>query len=156
MADQDPTTEAPPRPGRRRLLLIVGLVVVIALAGGGGFVLLGGDGAEAEAPEEPAAPTEGVVADVAVLTTSLAGPSGAYVRVGLAVVLAEGVAATEVADRYPLLKDATLSAVSRHTAEELRTPTGQDTLRDELSAAARDIWPDGEVLRVVLTEWLVQ
>ena len=154
MAEQ-PTAEpaAPPRRGRLRLIIVV---AVVLLAGGGAFMVLGGGGGDDAAAAEPTAPAEGIVTEVAVLTTSVPGAASAYVRVGFAAVLAEGVTEEAVADRYPLLKDAALQAISRSSEPELRSPEGQDALRGALTAAAAEVYPDGEVLRIVLTELLVQ
>lgn len=141
--------------GKKKLLL---LVIVALVAGGAGFaffsgMLGGGDEAEAS---EPAPVVEGEVVDVATLTTNVGGNDPGYLRVGVAAVLAEGVVVDTVAPRYPLLKDAVLSEASQFTRGELETPEGLERLRTTLSKRARDLYPEGEVLRIVLTELLVQ
>jgi flagellar FliL protein len=155
MADQTTaapdTTDGAPTKSRKKLVIIALLVVVLGAAAG--VFLLGGSDAEGT---EPAAPVEGEVVDVAVMTTSVAGEAGTYVRVGFAAVLVEGTAAADVEAKFPLLEDAALSAASSFSGAQLRTQEGQDGLRAALTTAAGDIWPDGEVLRIVLTELLVQ
>lgn len=141
--------------GKKKLII---LAVVALVAGGLGFavfsgMLFGGDEAEASEPEPVA---EGVIAEVATLTTNIGGNDPGFLRVGFAAVLAEGTVADTVADRYPLLKDAVLSEASRFTRAELETTKGLDRLRQALTERAQAIYPDGEVLRIVLTDLLVQ
>lgn len=145
-------TQPPPRKHRRvRLVLLV--VVVLAAAGAVSVFVLGG-GSDAE--EVPEAPVEGAVVDVAQMTANLAGPQVHYVRLGFAAVLAEGLVAGDVDGQFPLLKDAALSELGLLSPAQLLTPEGVEELRARLSERARTIYPDGEVLRVVLTELVVQ
>lgn len=142
-------TEAPPRRRRGRLLLL--LPVLLAVAGAAWFLFL--RGGEEEPPDEP---EEGPVVEVAQMTVNLAGEDLHYLRFSFALVLAPEVAGADVEPRYPLVKDAALSVAQSFTQEELRTPAGTERLRSELTARARQVYPDGLVLRVVLTELLVQ
>jgi flagellar protein FliL len=146
-----PTAAPPPR--RRRTLLLVGLLLV-ALVGGGGaaaVLLLGG---EAEAEEAPVA--EGAVVPVAELTANLAGERIAFAKVAFSAVLAEGTDAAAVSDRFALVKDAAITELSTFAPDHLRTTAGMDELRARLTERAAALYPDGEVLRIVLTELVVQ
>ena len=49
-----------------------------------------------------------------------------------------------------------LDVVNGYTTEDLRAPDILDTLRSEFTSAAHDVWPDGEVIRVLITELLIQ
>lgn len=159
MSDTDTAVAAEAPTGKKRRskkLLLVGLVIVLAGAGAGVYLSgMLGPPSEAE-PVEPAAPSEGAVVALESMTTSIGGEEPGYVRVGLALVLAEGITSEAVADRFPLVQDATLSELSEYEPDFLRTPAGIEALRVELSERARAIYPDGEVLRVVFTELLVQ
>jgi flagellar basal body-associated protein FliL len=132
----------------------VGGVLLLAV---GYFVFLGGGG-EAD---DAAAPTTTVVVDGPVIeaeqmTINLADEDPRYARLKFAVVLPEGGDAAAVGERFPMLKDAVLDVVVRYTAEDMRSADILETLRGEFSAKARNVWPDGEVLRVLITELLVQ
>lgn len=153
----DAVAPAPARAGSGRLRMIALLVVVAVLAAAGAFTamrLLAGPSVAAAA--EPAEPVEGAVVDVAEMTATLAGDPPHLARVGIAVVLEESADEAAVSPRFALLRDATVSELTRSPAPELMTSDGVDSLRDRLTARAQDIYPDGEVLRVVLTELVIQ
>ncbi len=79
-----------------------------------------------------------------------------YARVKFAVVLPEGGDTVVVGDRVPVLKDAMLDVLSGYTAADLVGPDALSNLREQLTAAAHIVYDQGEVLRVVVTELLVQ
>lgn len=158
MADKqaDAEGEATGKKGKRKLFVIVGLVLVVAAGAFFGLRFFsGGEAGAEEAESEREAPGEGEVLDVATLTTTVAGDA-TLARVGLAVVLSEEATGDVVTPRYPLLKDAAVSELARTDAQTLRTAEGADDLRARLTKRARRIYPDGEVLRVLLTELVVQ
>lgn len=148
-----PTDAAASAPaGRKRtLLLVVGALVAAAAVWW--FVL---------APDAEAAPTtdenveEGSIVALEPLTTTTGTDAPHHARVGIAVVLTADGDEAEVTARSPLLHDALLRHLAATDADRLRSSEGSDALRAELSAAAQEIWPDGDVARVVLTELLVQ
>ena len=155
MADTDTTDTSPekgPKKGKKKLLLI-GAVVLVLLCAGGGYLFLGGEDAEAAENE---APPEGEIVPVEEMTVNLAGPELHYARVAFSLVLAEGADPAVIEERKPLLHDAAITELTRLSPEELRGPEGPDTARDRLGARAKEIYPDGEVLRAVLTKLLVQ
>lgn len=145
----DDGEDKPRRPRRRLLLVIGGALLGIALAGGVFFL-------RGPAEEEAAAPVDGPIVEVAQMTVNLAGSQLHYARFGFAVVLQEEFAAPDVEERFPLLQDAALSEVQTFNPDVLRTPEGLDELRGSLTARAGEVYPDGQVLRVVLTEMVVQ
>lgn len=146
----DPGT--PPRT-RRKLVLAV-LAVVLLLTGGGAAVLLLGGEAEAEETAPP--PADGPVVPVADMTATLAGPGIHYAKVAFSAVLTTGADEALVASRFDLLRDAAITELSTISADHLRTTAGMEELRARLSDRAGALYPDGEVLRVVLTELIVQ
>ena len=133
--------------GPKKLLLIA--VALAAIAAVATSVLLPGEDADAE-------PEEGAILEVAQLTANLGGEELRYARVGFAVVAAADVETSEVERRFPLLQDAAISQIGAMTPEELHGEEGIDRLREALTERAREIYPDGEVLRVAITELLVQ
>lgn len=151
----DGAESAPPKKRRRLLLVIVGVVVL--LGGGAGYMVMSGGDAEAAADDaEPAPVEEGEIVDVGTLTTNLSGASSRYARVGVGLVLAADADPATVESSIPLVKDAIITEISRHTAEELQGDAGVRTLRDSIGTRVTGLFVDGEVIRVVLTELLVQ
>ena len=149
--------EPAPRRGRTRLVVIVAVVAVL-LGGGAAWFLTGGASADTGG-EESAAPApveEGEILEVGTLTTNLGGDSPAYARVGVALVLAADADPAVVEGDLALVKDAAITEITRHGAEELQGEEGVASLRDGLTAAVGALFEDGEVVRVVLTELLVQ
>lgn len=136
----------------------VGVLLLFATAFGVGFFLGGGLSAPevAEATDEAAASqAEGDVVEMNSLIVSLGDPSASHARVGLALILAEGVDEDDVSGRMPLVRDAALSVLTGRYAVDFATPEGLDTLRAELTDAVADVFPDGEVVRVVITESII-
>ncbi len=145
-----PGTDAPPGRSRKKLLLI-GLPLLLAVAAAVWFFVLAPSG-EAEAGEV----VEGVIVSLEPQTTTTGTAALHHARVALGLVLVEGADETVITARAALLQDALLQEVAAMDADLLRSAAGSDQLRTNLTAHARRIWPDGEVLRVVLTELLVQ
>lgn len=142
--------------GKGKLIGIIGGVVV--LLGAVYFLFLGGGGGDAEEAgvTTVTVPIEGPVIEVDQMTVTLSDDPVRYARLKFAVVLPEGGDTAVVGDRVPVLKDAVLDVVSGYTAAELVGPAALAVLRDELSAKALEVYEEGVVLRVVLTEVLVQ
>jgi flagellar basal body-associated protein FliL len=141
------------KPRKKKLLLFVLPAMLMAGVGAKMTVFKG----ETDTEEvEHAEPLEGEIVDVGSLTVNLADEGRRYARVGIALVLSETADAEEVANRIPLLKDAASTKIASHSSLQLRTPEGKELLRGELTEAAREVWEGDEVLRVALTEILVQ
>lgn len=143
--------EEAPRKGRSTWLLIGVLVLLLAVAAAVWFLVLAPDGAEADAEL-----LEGEIVSLEPQTTTLGEAKLHHARVALAVVLAEGVDPAVVAPRAALLQDALIRELSTMDADGVRSSEGSDALRQRLSADAKQIWEEDEVIRVVLTELLVQ
>lgn len=137
----------------KKIILII--APTLAVAAGVLFFFLGGDG-EAAGPTTTLAPIEGDVIPIETLTVNLPGEENRYARVGFAVVLDSTATPSSVGSKVPLLQDAALGIMVHYDAETLQTAEGQERLREELSEAAVRLFPDGEVLRAVLTELIVQ
>ena len=146
--------EAPAKSKKKLIMIVVGVLV---LAGGAFVFLGGGGGGDAEAAVTTTTiPVEGPVLEADQMTVNLADDDLRYARIKFAVVLPEGGDTAAVGERFPVLKDAVLDVVSGYSADQLLGRSALDSLRDEFTAAAHDVWVDGEVLRVVITEVLVQ
>lgn len=148
----EPAVEEAKKKKSKLIPLLIGVVVLLAGVAVYLFLFAGGD----DTPVEPTGPPpEGVIIQLEPLVTTTGMETPKHARIGLAVVLVEGADATVIADRAPLLQDALLRHIAANDADTLRSAAGSDALRSYLTAAAQDIWPDGEVARVVLTELLV-
>ena len=151
MAEEQADT---PKKSKKKLFMAVGGVAVLAV---GYFMFMGGGG---EADETAATTTtvvlDGPVIEAEQMTINLADEDPRYARLKFAVVLPAGGDAAAVGEKFPMLKDAVLDVVVGYTAEDMRSADILDTLRSEFTDKAGDVWPDGEVLRVLITELLVQ
>lgn len=147
--------ESAPTEKKRSKTKLVAIVAAVALLGAGAALFLGGGGDPAAA-SEPAPVVEGDVVEIDTMTVNLVGEPGRYARVGFAVVLAAGADGAVVGAKLPLLRDAALTVMTGFDAAELQTAAGMERLRAELSDRAVALFPDGEVVRAVLTELIVQ
>lgn len=156
MVDQIEAPQQEEKKGGAKKIIIM-IVALLAVAGGVYFFMFAGAGAPEPEPEATE-PVEGVVIDGATMTVALQGDGDTinFVRISFAVVLAEGADSTIVGNRIQILQDGALTVIAGYTASELRTVEGLDRLRADLSAKALEVYPDGEVMRVVLTEVIVQ
>ena len=142
--------------GGRRKLILIGIAPVLVLAVVG-YLFLGGGGGDSAEAAEPEAPVEGAVVAADPITVTMSGDPVRYVKVTFALVMAETADRSAVEGKLPLMYDAAISVVGRYDADDLRVPAGLDRLRSDLTeSATEDVFPDGEVLRVVLTEVIVQ
>ena len=155
MADEIGTEEEPKKGGKGKLIGMIGGGVVL-LAAVYFLFLSGGGGEEEAAVTTTTIPVEGPVIEVDEMTITLSDSPVRYARLKFAVVLPEGGDTTVVGERVPVLKDAVLDVVSAYTADELVGPAALGSLREDLTASALTVFTEGEVLRVVLTELLVQ
>ncbi len=144
--------EAPPKRRSKVRLIAVLLVVALAAAGGLKMTVL----SPSEAATEEVVPEEGEIVAIGEMTTSLAGGGSHYVRVQLAAVLNATADPTAAEERFPLMRDRALGVLMGFTADELRTVEGAERLRTTLTQEAQTVWDDDQVLRIVLTDLLVQ
>ena len=145
-----------PKKSKKTLIFIIGGVLAVGAAA---FVFLGGGGgseAEAAAVTTTLVPVEGPVIEADQMTVNLADPDARYARVKFAVVLPEGGDSAAVGERFPILKDSILSVLSGYEAADLKGADALDELRRAFTDKAFEVYEEGEVLRVVITELLVQ
>jgi len=157
--EEEQAADAPEKKkGKKKLFIIVGVVVVVVL--GLFFFLFGGGGGEEGEETAVTTTTEpgvGSVIEGDQLTVNLADQDATrYARVTFAVVVPVGADSAAVGAKITLLKDEAITIVAGYTAAELLGTGGLDQLRSQLTDAALEIWPDGDVMRVVLAEVLVQ
>ena len=138
---------------------LIGIVLAVVLAGvGAKFTVLsggkGGKGGKATPAASPA-PTPGPVIDLGDLTINLAEQSR-YALVGLAVELGKTADPATITSQMPLLKDAGVRKLNGMPAATLLSAAGQDQVRAELTDQAQQIFGKDAIVRVLLTEVVVQ
>jgi len=87
-----------------------------------------------------------------------------YVRVGVAVVLAEGADAEHFESETPLISDIVVEVLSAKTYEELREPGAKERVKEELTELAREEFNHAEegetadpvVARIIFTSFVMQ
>jgi len=136
---------------------LIGIIVgVVVLLGAAYFLFFSGGGDPEADAAETAAPADGPVIEMDEMTVTLADDPVRYAKIKFAVVLPEGGDTTVIGDRVAILKDAVLGKLAGHTADDLLGPDALDNLRGEITDAALSVFTEGEVLRAVVTEVLVQ
>ena len=138
---------------------LIGIVLAVVLAGVGAkfTVLSGGKGGKSgkATPAASPTPTPGPVIDLGDLTINLAEQSR-YALVGLAVELGKTAKTDTITAQMPLLKDASVRKLSGMSAVTLLSQAGQDQVRAELTDQAQQIFGKDAIVRVLLTEVVVQ
>lgn len=136
---------------------VVGAVVVYR------FVLAPGATPAEEADGEPVAEQaervveEGLIFPMEEIVVNLADTSeNRYLRIGLALVLEDGVAVETVEPEAARAIDATIDYLSGQTFSALREPGSKSVVREELSARIREAFDDEMVVRVLLTTFVMQ
>lgn len=147
-----PVAEATGGRGKKMKLVAVVVAVLAVVAVAAKMFLFSG----AAAAGPPPAPEEGPVVTIGQMTTSLAGGGAHYARVDIAAVTNAAADPAALEADFPLMRDQALTVIMGFTAEQLRTVEGADQLRDALTEKAQAVWEDDQVLRVVLTDLLVQ
>ena len=142
--------------GGRKKLVIIGVVVAMAAAAAA-YLLLAPGGDEEAAPEAPMFATEpGETVQVAEATVSLGGDPPRFAMITYSAVLSVDATADMVAPDLPRMRSAAQVAFRGEDADALHTEAGFLALQDELTAVAHDLWPDGEVVEVLIESLLVQ
>lgn len=139
--------------------MIIGLVV-----GGGllyNFVLKGAPPPEEETVAGAAAVEvvveEGEIAPIEELVVNLADQDELhYLRVGVGAVLSLETVLADIEPQLPKVSDIVIDVVSQKTFTELRIPGSTTALKEEISAAVAEAFPEGEIVRVIFTTYVMQ
>jgi flagellar FliL protein len=142
--------------GKKKIIMIVG-----GLAAAGAvynFVL------KAPPPEEgmedemaEVEPVEGEIVEMDELILNIGeGEQEGYLRIGLALVLEEGLVAKDFEAELPIAKDVAIQYLSARSPEELRSTGGKNAAKDELSALLREAYGGEKVVRVLFTSLVMQ
>ncbi|MEL7157030.1 MAG: flagellar basal body-associated FliL family protein [Actinomycetota bacterium] len=145
--------------GKKKIIMIVG--VLAALGGVYNFVLKPSPPPEELTPEEMAAelePVEGEIFQMEEMILNIEGEagSGTFLRIGLAMVLEEGVLVADFEMQQAIAKDVSVQYLSSIESSTLRTAEGRQAAKDELAALIREAYGDEMVLRVLFTSLVMQ
>ena len=154
--DTADVADVAPAPGRKkRSNLIPALIVAVGLLGAGFMVRTADKGGDADEAAVEEAIVPGEIVQLEPMTLNLA--DGRYLRLGLAVELAEGVPASEWAEhggssRY---MDLIIDRVGDRTGDEIAAPGGRDDLKELLRDGGAELF-DEEFSEIYVTEFIVQ
>lgn len=145
--------------GKKKIIMIVG--VLAALGGVYNFVLKPSPPAEEPTPEELAAalePVEGEIYQLEEMILNIEGEegSGTFLRIGLALVLEEGVLVADFELQEAIAKDVSVQYLSSIDSSTLRTAEGRRAAKDELAVLIREAYGDAMVVRVLFTSLVMQ
>jgi len=100
---------------------------------------------------------EGLILPLDEIVVNLAdADANRYLRVGIALVLEEGVAVEAVEPESPRAIDAAIDYLSSQSFDTLRQPGSKTVVRNELSTLIREAFEDEMVMRVLLTTFVMQ
>jgi flagellar basal body-associated protein FliL len=118
---------------------------------------------KAEVPTDAAAAeeiAEGAVVSLPELTLNLADTGTVrYLRVGIALILEEGVASSGEGgfeEELPIASDVAVDVLSTKTYAELSAPGAKQEVKAELSEKMREAYHDEKVARVIFTSFVMQ
>ena len=160
MAEETDEEAAEAAAKAKKKKMIIGLVV-----GGGllyNFVLKGSPPPEEEtvagaAAEVEVVVEEGEIAPIEELVVNLADQDELhYLRVGVGAVLSIDTVLADIEPQLPKVSDIVIDVVSQKTFTELRIPGSTTALKEEISAAVAEAFPEGEVVRVIFTTYVMQ
>lgn len=142
--------------GKKKMMMVVGALVL----GGGAykFVLAPAPAAPADAGAAvvEVAPVEGETLELPEVVINLANPETRYARVGVALVLEEGIVAKDFEAEAAIAKDVILTYISKLSYEQLREPATKEQAKQEMSALIREAYGDAKVVRVLFTVLVMQ
>lgn len=175
MADEDITTGTEAEPPRKKggppKIIIVIAVLLVVLAGGAAFVdwkythfVLGKDkkdaaqGEKAEAnATKPGQEADGVRKPLPIFLVNLSDPLGRrYLKLGLEVELRDLQVQQEMEKSEAKVKDAILLLLSSKSYDQISTLESKIELKQEIVNRMNQVLGQGKVLRVYITEMVVQ
>lgn len=159
MADEPSDEEVKAAAKAAKKKKIIGIVVVAGLLCN--FVLKGSPPpTEEELAALEAAELvieEGEIAPLEELVVNLADQDALhYLRLGVAAVLSIDFVLADMEPQLVKVNDVVIDVVSLKTFGELREPGATIALKEEISVAVQEAFPDGEVVRVISTTFVMQ
>jgi len=136
-----------------KLKLVVPVILLLGAGLAAKSLLLGSPAQKAEAKPKK---EEGVIVTMDPVTVNLADAGFHYARVGFGIVLTTTANSKQIEERLPLFKDEAIRTVGGFQSRVLKTVEGQDELRHRLTEVAFELYGEEQVVKVILTEIVVQ
>lgn len=99
---------------------------------------------------------EGEIFQLEELVLNLEDDDVGYLRVGIAIILEEGILAADFEAESAIAQDVAVSYLSAQKSEDLRSATGKVALKEEMSLLMREAYDDEMVIRVLFTGLVMQ
>ncbi len=99
---------------------------------------------------------EGEIFQMEEMVLNLEDPDVGYLRIGLAVVLEEGILAADFEMESAIARDVAVTFLSAQSVEDLRSAAGKVEIKKELSMLMREAYDDEKVIRVLFTGLVMQ
>ncbi len=158
MADDDNTEEEDDEGGGGKKKLIIAVAGLAALGAAYQFVLKPSPPPDELAMDEAEEVelVEGEIVELDEMILNIGGDSPGFLRVGLAIVLDEQTAAADFEAEQAIAKDVAIHYLSSLDDERLRTASGREQAKDDLSRLMREAYGDEKVVRVLFTALVMQ
>ena len=155
--------------GRGKLFIILGILLI--LLGGAGLFAYKTFFTKKENPVEKAKQEElkkieeeikkaekpGIMYNLGALIVNLADRDAlTFLKVTITLELDNQQIQQQVEQRLPQIKDAIISLISSKTSNEIKTPEGQEKLKEEILKRTNAILPAGGIRNVYFTEFIIQ
>ncbi len=166
------TAEETPSKGKGGLFenkaLLLGVIVVVQVGLAFGltqFVIVPKIGVQtaevqetAPAEDEAVMPEMGVLVGLNEIIVTLQSPPTRprYLRINVDLEVKDQVTADIVGTRIPQLRDLVIMTLSGKTAEELSTPEGRKSIRDEIFRKMDALFPDGALMNIYFSDLVIQ
>ena len=165
MADEDlDSGQEKKKSGKLKWIIII--LVLLGVLGGGGyfaytkfFAKPAGDAKADTAEEQPAeaAQGDGILVSLPEFLVNLADPLGRrYLKLGLDVEVVDEKAQAELDKSMPKIKDTMLILLSSKTYEDLSTTQAKIELKQEVVRRLNQVLGNNKVLRVYITDMVIQ
>lgn len=99
---------------------------------------------------------EGEILELPEMVLNLHDPDVTYLRIAVALVLEDGVAAADFEAESAIAKDILVQELSQLSAFDLEDPTRRVEVKNQLSELVRDAYGDTKVSRVLFTALVMQ
>lgn len=99
---------------------------------------------------------EGEIFQMEEMVLNLEDANVGYLRIGLAVVLEEGVLAADFEMESAIGRDVAVTFLSAQAVDDLRSAAGKVEIKEELSMLMREAYGDEKVIRVLFTGLVMQ
>lgn len=153
--------------GKKKIIMIVG---ALALLGGVYKFVLAKPAEPASSltpeelaammsPEEKAAllePPEGEIVQMEEMILNLSGPDQTYLKIRLALVLDTTTLAEEFEAELPIAADVAVLYLSSLTPEDLETAEGKEHVKEVLTEKIKEEYKGEKVMKVLITELVMQ